>query len=164
MRSFPSIWRVLAKAKGLVVPCLLVLACASAADAAPRVRHHITVRNVSSRLFRLRQMWSPRTVGTRKALRRSFLRRLAVGPVNPPSPRAQAGLIDTFAEIRRATRVDFDDDDAAIQNDAPAAHIDHDDTTRPSLRPLERLIPAADRLPLSSPFLPRSPRGPPAAA
>ena len=160
MRPSQSILRTLVGAHRLIVPCLLVLASATVSEATPRLGRHTHVHAGSSRQSRARHLCNPRTT----ALRKSFLRRLAVGPVKPPSPRVEIGLSDTFAQLRRVTRINFDDDDAAIQNDAPAAQINGDDTTTPELRPLERLSHSADRLPSTNPFLPRSSRGPPAAA
>jgi len=47
------------------------------------------------------------------------------GPLKRRAP-LQFGLTDPTARVRRATRAQFDGDDAAIQNDAPAAHLDED--------------------------------------
>jgi hypothetical protein len=86
------------------------------------------------------------------------------GPVARPSTRALAGLSDPTARMRRASYTPFDDDDDAIQNDAPAAQIDIDDRPTPALRPIGALPPANDpRLPTRA-FTPRAPRGPPAFA
>jgi hypothetical protein len=66
--------------------------------------------------------------------------------------------------LHRATRATVDGDEAAIQNDAPAAHRDGDACPVPALRPLGLLIRSLDVPPLSRAFSPRSPRGPPPVA
>jgi len=53
------------------------------------------------------------------------------------------------------------DDEQAIQNDAPAARIDEGDHNAPALRPLGLLVASFDRLPESGDFTPAAPRGPP---
>ena len=58
----------------------------------------------------------------------------------------------------------FDDDDAAIQNDTPAAHLDADERPVFGLRPLGVLAGPLDFHARSRAFSPRSPRGPPTAA
>jgi hypothetical protein len=63
--------------------------------------------------------------------------------------------------LQRATRADVDGDEAAIQNDAPAARHDADECPVPALQPLGLLIGSLDVPPLSRAFSPRSPRGPP---
>jgi hypothetical protein len=70
-------------------------------------------------------------------------------------------LTGTTARLQRGTRADVDGDDAAIQNDAPAARTDADERPLPTLRPLGLLIGSFDIPPLSRAFSPRSPRGPP---
>jgi hypothetical protein len=65
--------------------------------------------------------------------------------------------------LSRGTAAQLDDDDQAIQNDAPAARMDVDEHVRPGLRALGVLASSFDRLPDSSAFTPRSPRGPPLA-
>ena len=84
------------------------------------------------------------------------------GPLKQAAP-LQFGLTDPTARVRRATRTDFDTDDAAIQNDAPAAHLDEDGRPVPSLLFAGVLPHAADIRPRSPTFTPRAPRGPPAA-
>jgi hypothetical protein len=101
----------------------------------------------------------PRTTATPKVLRR----RGAVGPVADTSTRVQAGLTDTTARLIRTTRARLYEDEAAIQNDAPAAHLDLDEGRTPDLRALEFLAGSYDRLPPTTVFTPRSPRGPPSA-
>jgi hypothetical protein len=84
------------------------------------------------------------------------------GPLATPSKNALSGLTDWMARIKRV-RTDLNEDDAAIQNDAPAAQIDHDDRADPVLRPLGICHGSQTRLPHTRPFSPRSPRGPPPA-
>jgi hypothetical protein len=79
-------------------------------------------------------------------------------------PRLLFGLSDPTARVQRATRTNFDGDDAAIQNDAPAARIDEEGRTIPSLCPLGLLARPVDGSLRSPPFCPRAPRGPPLAA
>ena len=85
------------------------------------------------------------------------------GPLKRPAP-LQFGLTDPTARVRRDTRTDFDSDDAAIQNDAPAAHLDEDGRPVPSLLFAGVLPHAADIRPRSPTYTPRAPRGPPSAA
>jgi hypothetical protein len=70
-------------------------------------------------------------------------------------------LTGMTARLQRATRADVDGDEAAIQNDAPAAPTGADERPVPTLRPLGLLIGSLDIPPLSRAFSPRSPRGPP---
>src|SRR5438128_2566913 len=56
------------------------------------------------------------------------------GPLRTPSYRVLAGLIDTASQMQRATHTNLDGGDAAIQNDAPAAHVDAEDCPIPELR------------------------------
>ena len=87
------------------------------------------------------------------------------GPVARPSTRAAAGLSDLTTFVKRATSAHRGaGDDEAIQNDAPAARIDGDETAAPELRPLGVLHGAIARFPLTRTSSPRSPRGPPTAA
>jgi hypothetical protein len=142
--------RTLLAASPVVGAVLLVLACASAAQAStdlsrPATRHRPVICD-------------PRTTATPKV----FRRRGTFGPLAAPSNRVQAGLTDTTARLLRASRAKLDDDEAAIQNDAPAAHIDLDRGRTPALRVLGLLSSSFDRLPLTTCFSPRSPRGPPA--
>jgi hypothetical protein len=85
------------------------------------------------------------------------------GPLKRRAP-LQFGLTDPTARVRHATRTNFDSDDAAIQNDAPAAHLDDDGRPDPSLLFAGVLPHAADLRPRSLTFTPRAPRGPPPAA
>lgn len=98
------------------------------------------------------------------------LRKLARQPKSFGGPLKQRrtpllfGLSDPTARVQRATRTTFDGDDAAIQNDAPAARIDEEGRTIPSLCPLGLLARPVDGSLRSPPFCPRAPRGPPLAA
>jgi len=75
----------------------------------------------------------------------------------------QFGLTDPTARLRRATRTNFSTDQAAIQNDAPAAHIDEDGRPTHSLLLVGVLPHAVTIRPRSPTFSPRAPRGPPFA-
>jgi hypothetical protein len=75
--------------------------------------------------------------------------------------RTIAGPADTTARMLRGVRAPLDDDDAAIPNDTPAAHIDDDECPIPSLQPVGLLHGSRDQRPRSRAFSPRSPRGPP---
>jgi len=86
------------------------------------------------------------------------------GPLAKPAQRALFGLSDVTARLQRGVHTNMNDDDAAIQNDAPAANIDADTRTTPTLHPLGLLDSALDRHPRTGAFTPKSPRGPPVAA
>jgi len=135
----------------LKVPCsivLLSLACVQPAAAAPG-------RAAAGPIC------DPQTTTFRKLPRipRSF-----GGPLKQAPTHLQFGLTDPTARMLRGTRANLDTDFAAIQNDAPAARIDEDGHSAPSLRPLGMLPGPAGARPRSPAFIPRSPRGPPAAA
>jgi hypothetical protein len=83
------------------------------------------------------------------------------GPVRAPSTRALAGLADPRLVLKRGTHPDLDDDGQAIQNDAPAARIDIDDRSAPTLTELGILPSPLHRPVHTRTFTPRSPRGPP---
>jgi hypothetical protein len=85
------------------------------------------------------------------------------GPLKQPTP-LQFGLSDPTARMRRGARTSFDGDDAAIQNDAPAAHVDEHGQPVPSLLLVGVLPHAVVSRPRSPTASPRSPRGPPQAA
>jgi hypothetical protein len=146
-----SFSRALLKAGRFVLPSLLLLSCASAAEASPQ----------SARAPRRRlAVCDPRTT----SMRRVMGNRAALGPIADRSSEAQAGLTDTTAQVRRATRARLDEsEEAAIQNDAPAAPGAFADDTTPLLRPIGVLSSSFDRLPATTAFSPRSPRGPPFA-
>ena len=86
------------------------------------------------------------------------------GPLARRPHRALFGLSDVTARMQRGASANLNDDDAAIQNDAPAANIDADDGAGPTLRPLGLLIGSVDSQPRSQAFTPQSPRAPPFAA
>src|SRR5260370_36292870 len=67
------------------------------------------------------------------------------GPVAKPSLRALAGLTDPMVRMTRATHGSLSDDDEAIQNDTPAAHL----VVNPilELRPLGVFIDIVDQRP-----------------
>jgi hypothetical protein len=98
------------------------------------------------------------------------LRKLARQPKSFGGPLKQArapqrfGLTDPSARLQRGTRTTFDSDEAAIQNDAPAARIDDEGRSLPSLCPLGLLARPIDGSLRSPAFCPRAPRGPPLAA
>jgi hypothetical protein len=148
MRPSHSWSRTLVRAGRLFMPALILLACASAADAAPQ----------SARSFRRRlAVCDPRTPSMRRVMRNHA----AVGPIAQPSSQVQAGLTDTTAQIRRASRAKLDEnEEAAIQNDTPATRLNLADGTTP-MRPIGVLSSSFDRLPPTNTFSPRSPRGPP---
>jgi hypothetical protein len=85
------------------------------------------------------------------------------GPLKRATP-LQFGLTDPTARVRRGTRANFHNEPAAIQCDAPAAHIDQDGRPVPSLLLVGLLPHAVDMRPRSSTSIPRAPRGPPSAA
>jgi hypothetical protein len=73
------------------------------------------------------------------------------------------GLGDTKSLLRHGTVAsDSDDDEAVIQDEAPAARIDADDGVTPALRPLGTLVSTSSALPAHRILSRRSPRGPPA--
>jgi len=146
MRSSSSTWRTLIKAASLA---LLWLLCASMAGAAPA--HH---RRTKSRVC------DPHS----RHILRSLTGRRAVGPVSEPSTRARAGLTDPVRRLHRAQRPLFEDEVAAITNDAPVAEIDSDPSVVPAFDSVGVLSRPACRLPVSNVFSPRSPRGPPYSA
>src|SRR5471032_1771599 len=136
MRPSHSLSRTLLKAGRFALPCLALLACASVADAAPQ----------SPRAPRRRlAVCDPRTT----SMRRVMGNRAALGPIARTSSEAQAaGLTDTTAQVRRATRAKLDEsEEAAIQNDAPAARCNLADDATPMLRPIGVLSSSFDRLP-----------------
>jgi hypothetical protein len=84
------------------------------------------------------------------------------GPLAKPSVRVQAGLTDPMARLNRVSHRAVSDDDEAIQDDAPAAHLATDPILE--LRPLGVFVDVFDRQPRTRAFSPRSPRGPPLPA
>jgi hypothetical protein len=134
----------------LTVACsvvLLWLLSICVADAAPKPRHRTAGPICDPQTTTIRKLpRNPKSYG---------------GPVRTLSHRALAGLIDTASQMQRGTHADLDGDDAAIQNDAPAAHVDAEDSPIPALRPLGVLIGSLDLRLHTRTFSPRSPRGPP---
>lgn len=86
------------------------------------------------------------------------------GPLARPPQRALFGLSDVTARLQRGARANTENDDAAIQNDAPAANVDADGRATPTLQPLGILVGALDWRPRTRAFSPKSPRGPPVPA
>ena len=83
------------------------------------------------------------------------------GPLATKPQRALFGLTDVAARLQRGVRANMDDDNAAIQNDVPAARIDADGRATPTLQPLGLFVGPLDWRPRTRAFSPRSPRGPP---
>jgi hypothetical protein len=144
MRFVSSPLRTLTVACSVVLLWLLSV-CVAGAAPAPRHRHAGPICDPQSTTLQ-KLPRHPKSFG---------------GPLRTPSHRALAGLIDTASQMRRATHADLGSDDAAIQNDAPAAQADAEDCPIPQLRPLGVLIGALDLRLYSRAFSPRSPRGPP---
>ena len=86
------------------------------------------------------------------------------GPLARPPQRALFGLTDITARLQRGARGNMDNDDAAIQNDAPAANVDADGRNTPTLQLLGLLVGPLDWHPRTPTFSPKSPRGPPLTA
>jgi len=103
----------------------------------------------------------PQTTALRKLARqpKSF-----GGPLKQARAQQPFGLTDPSARLQRGTRTTFDSDEAAIQNDAPAARIDDESRPLPSLCLLGLLARPVDGSLRSPTFCPRAPRGPPLAA
>jgi hypothetical protein len=79
-----------------------------------------------------------------------------------PSFARRMGLGDTRSSLRHGTSASDSDDDAVIQDEAPAARIDAGDGVPPALRPLGTLAATSSTLPVHRILSRRSPRGPPA--
>jgi hypothetical protein len=84
------------------------------------------------------------------------------GPLAKPSVRVLAGLTDPMVRLSRVSHGAVSDDDQAIQNDTPAAHLVIDPILE--LRPLGVFVDVFDQQPRTRAFSPRSPRGPPLTA
>jgi hypothetical protein len=93
--------------------------------------------------------------------RTSFGHTAALGPLAVESIAERAGLRDTGAFLRCGSDETDGDDDAMIQDDAPAARIDAGDGVAPVLEPLGTLASLQDALPSHRILTRRSPRGPP---
>jgi hypothetical protein len=81
------------------------------------------------------------------------------GPLAKPSPRVLAGLTDPMVRLVHGSRCATSDDDEAIQNDTPAAHLVVDPILE--LKPLGVFVETFEQRPRTRAFSPRSPRGPP---
>ena len=134
------------KGSGLVLLWLLVPSVASAAVASARGASWVC---------------KPKTILTLHKLAR--VAREASGPVAHRFMRAPLDLSDGGLRIERGVRQIFGDDDAAIQNDAPAARIDADVSLALGLEPIGFLARFGAHQPKAHDFSPRSPRGPPIA-
>lgn len=146
MPPFTLIPRTLVKTSRLLASWLLVCACASLADAAPGPSRHPRPALCSSKLT-LRTLLRKPGPADGAVARRTF--------------RIHSGLPYTTTLSKRPLQGRSDNYDEAIQDDAPAARIHADEDVRPVLQPLGVLASSVDRLPSSSVFSPRSPRGPP---
>jgi hypothetical protein len=126
---------------------LLWLFAAPVADAAPPARHPSVGAVCDAQTLTLRKLRrQPRSFG---------------GPLKRLARRALMPLSETGSRMLHGSRAHLDDDEAAIQNDAPAASIDDDEQPVPALRPLGVLHSTLSQHPSSRAFSPRSPRGPP---
>src|ERR671930_228471 len=67
----------------------------------------------------------------------------------------------TLRHLERVVLTDDQDDDEAIQNDAPAAHTEADERAMPVLTPIGLFIGALDTRLSTRDGSPTSPRGPP---
>ena len=135
---------MLKAATGVLLLWLLSVPFADAAPQASRAAAGSVCDAQTLTLKKLRRQ--PRTFG---------------GPLKRLVRRNIAPLSDLTSRMLRGTRIQLDDDDAAIQNDAPAASIDDDEQPVPALRPLGTLHGNPDQHLCSGPCSPRSPRGPP---
>ncbi len=145
MRDLSSLVRTFVTAGSLV---LLWLVSALPASAAPIGRLAGPVCDPQARTLR-KLARQPKSFG---------------GPLKPARTRQLFGLTDPSARLQRGTHTTFDSDDAAIQNDAPAARIDDESRPLPSLCLLGLLSRPVDGCLRSPTFCPRAPRGPPLAA
>jgi hypothetical protein len=149
MRAAKATRPTLMRASGVVAVLMLCVSVTYAAPAGPR--RAVGERACFEQARRLHLM--PR-----------HLKSLG-GPLARQSTRlTMGGLIDLTTLVKRGLRANLPDDDEAIQNDAPAAHIEVDDRHVPALLPLGVLHGSFDRPPSTHTFSPRSPRGPPASA
>ena len=145
MRFSSSLARALVRCGSLILVWLLVPSVASAAAASGR-----GVPGVCK----------PQTLVTLGKLAR--IARSVSGPVAHRFLRAALDLSEGGERLEHGARPLFGDDDAAIQNDAPAAWV-ADVGLAPGLEPLGFLARFGVRQPKAWDFSPRSPRGPPAA-
>ena len=174
MLQLAGIPRTLLVLSRALVPLALVCVCASAADAAPyaarrsvRAASRSHKDHASHRAARLRQVLrfgQTRNLCSNR-LTLAALERQRAQQAGPLARRGAAAgtLAPVTARFARGRSADVNDEDAAIQNDAPAAHIDCNENVTPALRPLGVLANAYGRRPALGAFSPRSPRGPPRA-
>lgn len=134
-----------------VVVGVLSLLTASTVDAAPGPR-----QPPPGAIWKAAQP----TAALKKLLRRAKAFR---GPLaSRPRRLSRLGVhIDHSSHFQRAKRTGLGDDDAAIQNDAPAARVGAHDGPLSDLRPIGFLVGDVDSHPRTPAFSPRSPRGPP---
>jgi hypothetical protein len=144
MRTALTSRRFLMMASSIAV---LWLSFASSGYAAPAPRRAAVGRACDAKATTLRKLLRPH--------------KSAAGPLKGPSTHALAGLADPHVILKRGGRADVSDDGLAIQNDAPAARIDSDERSAPTLRELG-ILPSLLNWPVHTrAFTPRSPRGPP---
>jgi hypothetical protein len=141
---FATATRMLRAATGVLLLCLLPVLNADAAPRAHRTTHASLCDVQTLTLKKLRRQ--PKAFG---------------GPLKRVARNALAPVIDMSSRLRRGTHALLGEDEAAIQNDAPAASFDDDEQPVPALRPLGLLHGTLDQHPHSATFSPRSPRGPP---
>jgi hypothetical protein len=149
MRPSHSIVRTLLKASRIAVPCLVCLGTTAVASA-----DQFQILRPQRRQATL---CDPRMASLRKVIGAQRM----VGPLANRHKRIQGGLTDATARLKRASHTKLGDDAVAIQNDAPAASIELDEGATSPLRALGVLGSSFDRLPRTTPFSPRPPRGPP---
>jgi hypothetical protein len=157
----------------VLVLTVLMCACgAAAAEASPHAARPTTRTatrtyrdRASRRAARLRQVLrfgQNRNLCSSRLTLRALERQQAqqAGPVARRSTEADA-LAPTPTRFARGHSINVTDEDAAIQNDAPAAHIDCNENVTPALRSLGVLANAYERQPALGALSLRSSRGPP---
>jgi len=142
---FPPVLRTLTKT---LCVTLLWLLTASNVDAAPSSRHAAAAALCDAHP----------TGALKKMLRRA---KSYGGPLAAKRRLSRFGFrLHPTPHFERTRRSDNGDDDAAIQDDAPAARLAAHGTLS-SLRPIGFLVGHVDSHSRSVSFSPRSPRGPP---
>jgi hypothetical protein len=126
---------------------VLWLVCASLGQAAPAPARAAGGRSCDAKTTTLRKLSRPP--------------KSAGGPLRAASTHALNGLAESRLVLKHASHPDVDDDGQAIQNDAPAARIEVDERSAPTLRELGILPSPHRRRVHTRAFTPRSPRGPP---
>jgi hypothetical protein len=142
-RVFSSTVRILVKVGSAA---LLLLLSVSISQAAPDSRRSAAVCEAHAKAVR-KLVRHPKAFG-------GPLAKVQRGPIRT----------DLTARLHRHQRAVLDGDDAAIQNDTPAAHLDADERPVFGLRPLGVLVGSIHFHARTRAFSPRSPRGPPTAA